>query len=176
MTTEDDFQAALDAVPNDWQTRLVFADWLQDRGDPRAEGYRTLGLLRFRPLRIEDGDEAAWTAGASDNTSHRNHPIHGRAMVDRDWYDLVAPPTPRVHGWQSANWWAYFHTRRECEDALALAFARLPPDRRAELLASEPFIPKPKAEKKPTKKKAKPAKKKPSRRKPPGETRKRRSG
>lgn len=26
MTTEDDFQAALDAAPEDYQTRLVFAD------------------------------------------------------------------------------------------------------------------------------------------------------
>lgn len=30
MTTEDDFQAVLDADPSDWQTRLVFADWLQE--------------------------------------------------------------------------------------------------------------------------------------------------
>ena len=43
MTTEDDFQAALDANPNDWQTRLVFADWLDERGDVRASGYRALG-------------------------------------------------------------------------------------------------------------------------------------
>ena len=37
MTTEDDFQQALDANPDDHHTRLVFADWLQERGDPRAE-------------------------------------------------------------------------------------------------------------------------------------------
>ncbi len=30
MTTEDDFQTALDAAPDDWQTRLVFADWLDE--------------------------------------------------------------------------------------------------------------------------------------------------
>ena len=51
MTTEDDFQAALDTNPGDWQTRLVFADWLQERDDPRAEGYRALGLLRRAPAR-----------------------------------------------------------------------------------------------------------------------------
>ncbi len=50
MTTEDDFQAALDANPDDWQTRLVFADWLDERGDARAEGYRALGANRLRPL------------------------------------------------------------------------------------------------------------------------------
>src|SRR5204863_136709 len=49
VTTEDDFQNALDADPADWQTRLVFADWLQERGDVRAEGYRALGRTRFYP-------------------------------------------------------------------------------------------------------------------------------
>src|SRR5262245_22994715 len=49
MTTEDDFQNALDANPNEHHTRLVFADWLQERGDPRAEGYRALGRLRRVP-------------------------------------------------------------------------------------------------------------------------------
>src|SRR5262249_13386737 len=50
VTTEDDFQNALDAQPGDWQTRLVFADWLQDRSDPRAEGYRALGMNRIVPI------------------------------------------------------------------------------------------------------------------------------
>jgi uncharacterized protein (TIGR02996 family) len=38
VTTEDDFQSALDKDPEDWQTRLVFADWLQEHNDLRAEG------------------------------------------------------------------------------------------------------------------------------------------
>lgn len=48
MTTEDDFQAA--THPDDWQTRLVFADWLEECGDPRAVGYRALGFRRLHPL------------------------------------------------------------------------------------------------------------------------------
>jgi uncharacterized protein (TIGR02996 family) len=51
MTTEDDFQNWLDEHPDDHHTRLVFADWLQERGDPRAEGYRALGRLRRWPHR-----------------------------------------------------------------------------------------------------------------------------
>jgi uncharacterized protein (TIGR02996 family) len=173
VTTEDDFQRALDADPADWQTRLVFADWLQDCNDPRAEGYRVLGATHFCPYRVSDSTGSAWTAGADDNSAHRNHPEHGRAMVTRDWYDLVRPPTRKVHDWQSANWWAYFETRRACEDSLARAFAGLPPERRVELLAAPPFIPagkppapkKPRVKKKPRTKK-KPAAKKPNRRKP----------
>jgi uncharacterized protein (TIGR02996 family) len=49
MTTEDDFQRALDADTTDWQTRLVFADWLEEQGDPRADGYRALGVLKKWP-------------------------------------------------------------------------------------------------------------------------------
>ena len=58
MTSEDDFQAALDTSPDDWQTRLVFADWLQERGDPRAEGYRALAVHRRIPVGVVRPD--AW--------------------------------------------------------------------------------------------------------------------
>src|SRR3954452_8555626 len=60
MTTEDDFQAALDTHPDDWQTRLVFADWLQERGDPRADGYRALGLLRRCPHHYTGDSPPSW--------------------------------------------------------------------------------------------------------------------
>src|SRR5262249_14717448 len=45
VTTEDEFQQLLDANPEDRQTRLVFADWLQERNDPRAEGGRAIAVL-----------------------------------------------------------------------------------------------------------------------------------
>lgn len=52
MTTEDDFQAALDANPDDWQTRLVFADWLEEHAgevvctkcDPDHRGHIYTGM------------------------------------------------------------------------------------------------------------------------------------
>ena len=149
MTTEDDFQAALDAHPEDWQTRLVFADWLEERGDPRAEGYRALAAKHFCPFRFTEHTRFAWLAGADDNGEHNKHPIHGRAMVPRDWYDRVKPPAPKVHHWQSGRWWAYFHTRRECEEVLTQAFTQLSQKRRTELLAAEPFVPPKKPAKKP---------------------------
>jgi uncharacterized protein (TIGR02996 family) len=36
MPNELDFLSAIQAVPEDTTTRLVFADWLEDHGDPRA--------------------------------------------------------------------------------------------------------------------------------------------
>jgi uncharacterized protein (TIGR02996 family) len=40
MTTETDFLASIHAEPDDVMNKLVFADWLEDHGDPRA------GLVR----------------------------------------------------------------------------------------------------------------------------------
>jgi uncharacterized protein (TIGR02996 family) len=50
MTSEDDFQAKLDETPYDWQTRMVFADYLGDLDDPRAEGYRLMGVRCRTPV------------------------------------------------------------------------------------------------------------------------------
>jgi uncharacterized protein (TIGR02996 family) len=43
--TEDDFHEALRADPHDLVLRLVFADWLEERGDPRGELLRLTHLL-----------------------------------------------------------------------------------------------------------------------------------
>ncbi len=134
MTTEDDFQRALDANPRDWHTRLVFADWLDDRDDPRAAGFRAIALHKRYPLSARDAgldtDGFWWHRGplASD-TSHNN--------VPDDWFALLPPASGN-----GSFWPAYRHDsdsllpRRACESALALAFAELPPERRAELLSA----------------------------------------
>lgn len=126
MTTEDDFQAALDANPKDWQTRLVFADWLEERNDPRAEGYRALGVLRLRPSPghhygkpLHDRPERWWARASSESEHKYRH-------LPADWYRLVD---------DSGLSLTSFRGRRKAEDAAARAFAKLPAERRAELLA-----------------------------------------
>lgn len=145
MTTEDDFHAALDARPEDWQTRLVFADWLDERGDPRAEGYRALGGRRNYP--VQDTLD-----------HHRGHWVHGCWFYHTDDHDSIRTNFPatcldcnelpadwvfeanriRDSGSHNRVWCGYVKTRREAEDAAALAFANLPAERRAELLAGAP--------------------------------------
>src|SRR5207248_6755608 len=49
MVSEDAFQAALDDDPSNSCLRLVFADWLEEQGDWRAEGFRWLGSLGKYP-------------------------------------------------------------------------------------------------------------------------------
>jgi uncharacterized protein (TIGR02996 family) len=45
MTDEDAFVQALLAAPGDTSLRLVYADWLEERGDPRGEYLRLLVLI-----------------------------------------------------------------------------------------------------------------------------------
>lgn len=128
MTTEDDFQAALDADPTDWQTRLVFADWLQDRDDPRAEGYRALGVLRLRT-----GDSPHYPCWWSHTECAGVPPERRYAQLPHYWFDQIAMSAKNTN-----LWWLDYTTRRAAEDAAAFAFLELPAARRAELLATVP--------------------------------------
>ena len=127
MTTEDDFQNALDLRPEDWHTRLVFADWL----DPRASGYRAIAFLRRYPLHgpDEERDTTWWhTDPRADVTSWHN-------IIPEDWVALLPSGEGNKQFWPELTDTGHVRTRRECENALALAFAQLPPERRAELLS-----------------------------------------
>ncbi len=132
MTTEEDFQHALDANPNDWQTRLVFADWLQDRDDPRAEGYRAMGFLRARPVDIWFDDDGApfWGIVAPKVGWGPQVPEVGAIPWARDVACEFEQQCP-----QDYRTWRCHYSRRAAEDAIALAFAALPAERRDDLLS-----------------------------------------
>ena len=127
MTTEDDFQRALDSNPEDWQTRLVFADWLQERGDPRADGYRALGVNRRVP---DTRSTLMFRYTSAPAVSFGIDPQH-TYVLPLDWYKLADSEWDK-----SACGPFYKVTRRAAEDTAALAFARLPAARRAELLTA----------------------------------------
>lgn len=121
--TEDDFHAALDARPDDHITRLVFADWLDERDDPRAAGYRALGARRRRPCHVPSRERFAgggWHWGGQ--SAQRPYANLGEAWFIQLMADV----------YEGAQ--IDFGSRRAAEDAAALAFARLPAERRAELL------------------------------------------
>ena len=48
--TDEDFVAAIEASPEDSAQRAVYADWLEERGDPRAELVRIEDELWRRPI------------------------------------------------------------------------------------------------------------------------------
>jgi uncharacterized protein (TIGR02996 family) len=123
VTTEYDFWKLLEENPDDYQTRLIFADWLQDRNDDRAEGMRALGLLRLRPL-----PSLAGTFGWCCLEMYKD--LRSQAVCDlpTDWYALL-PGTPH-------RACTPFPNRPVAEGLAALAFTRLPPERRTALLES----------------------------------------
>jgi uncharacterized protein (TIGR02996 family) len=77
MSEEDRFLQAILASPADAAVRLVYADWLEDRADPRAE-YLRLGA---RITGLPGGDEA--TAAA------RRRMLQLRPMLPPPWLALL---------------------------------------------------------------------------------------
>lgn len=128
MTEEDAFHAMIDAAPEDNAPRLVFADWLEERGDERAEGYRALGRLWLYPCR--DGADSCWWIS---DVSGMN-PTHN--YLPDDWYVAVSGgPWNQQIAWR---WPRDGGDNRKIHDAAALAFLRLPAKRRRELLTLRP--------------------------------------
>jgi uncharacterized protein (TIGR02996 family) len=134
VTTEDDFQNQLDRHPEEHQTRLVFADWLEERGDPRAEGYRALGTLKLYPRWVPKSpvqwyhtDRLEYWKGSGEEYCH----------LPGDWFDACEGGKGRNLEKDKPFYLWHYQTKCAAEDAAALAFARLPPERRAELLAGK---------------------------------------
>jgi uncharacterized protein (TIGR02996 family) len=115
VNDEAAFQAFLDEQPDNHFAREVFADWLEEQGDPRGPGYRALGRGEFECVREKDG-WFYWCHLHPDN----------RGYLPTTWWHYVCggPEMPKD-----------FPSRRAIENAAALAFSRLPPDRQAALLA-----------------------------------------
>jgi uncharacterized protein (TIGR02996 family) len=139
VTTEDDFQQQLDANPDDWQTRLVFADWLQERDDPRADGYRALAAIGRRAKDCQMAADSSgrpgplkFIFGDGRVTVQEFLVRYGPCMIPLDWFDLLPPKSDSR---KSRIYWKYFDSRREADDTAARVFANLPAARRAELLA-----------------------------------------
>lgn len=142
MTTEDDFQNALDAEPDDWQTRLVFADWLEEQGDPRAEAYRHY-LTRPDIKVFRDPDsESAWTWFNGRYFSRGSYADRvDNSFIPDDLFALLEDGIQTRRNEPNDDYggqaWRDYPNRRAAEDALARAFAMLPAPRRAELISAE---------------------------------------
>lgn len=145
MTTEDDFQRQLDANPDDHQTRLVFADWLEEHGDPRAAGYRALGALGRRPnyYKGHPGQIGPYVLPEWDwGTTHNPHSQEGKSyhnmphFLPDDWHKLIPHQVVNGYGETDQEYWRYHPDRRDADDAAAHAFSQLPPERQQEIMNS----------------------------------------
>lgn len=119
MSDEDAFHARLDADPKDTPGRLVFADWLDERGDPRAAGYRALGDLGIAPRWNEIFPDWSYAC---------------------DWHGRLASGVHYLpERWSTVLEDKHVHkSRRRLEDAAALAWLRLARDEQAAILAATP--------------------------------------
>lgn len=149
MTDEEGFQSHLDAYPDDHVCRLAFADWLQDRGDERAEGYRALGLLQVYPNEFGDWLDSGKRFYCYHNGTVRGSgvPLQDWHVLPQDWLDLTQDEEYRMmdrkfyHPTEgTALSSCIAESRRFLEDAAALAFLKLPVARRAELLAQPVLV------------------------------------
>lgn len=134
MTSEYEFQAAIDDQADDAHCRLVFADFLEERGDRRAEGYRALGVLRkyvvvYEP---EDGDFCWFNSDPFLKDAFNCLPSDWFALLSGGLQTKGGKPIKATAEFVGA--WLDWPSRRTAEDAAALAFLKLPPERRAELL------------------------------------------
>ncbi len=123
MNDEEAFQARLDEHRDDYVCRLVFADWLEERDDPRAAGYRALGVFRKYPDHFLQ---------SQSSFGHETWPWwrgeHSHDHIPNDWYGLLEEyPT-------EGTVFKDYHSRQKADDAAAIAFSKLPSDRQKELL------------------------------------------
>lgn len=123
MSEQLAWNATLDASPEDTGLRLVYSDWLRDRGDPRADGYAAIGTYgvvlkrpdKFPALMVD-------TVVPDHDQFMRHRQIHGPHLIPAWWFRAVtARLDPRNQRYQRD--FDPLPTRRTCEDALALAWS-----------------------------------------------------
>ncbi len=129
MITEDDFQNHLDQHPDDHQTRMVLADFLQENNDPRANGYRALGKLRKHALDESPNWGHQYTHDQNNTKYLNGEEMYKDHQIPKDWLDI----TPKVH-LRDNSYWRVEDSRKALEDRLAHSFNKLPPERQHELL------------------------------------------
>jgi len=134
--TVDALHRHLNAHPGDHQARLILADALEDVPELEhlAEGYRALAALDRLPFPNGGGHllERSWATWSTPEQDNRGKDL---SALPADWCGLIRDAGAVCEGSRKGHFMIVFHTRRESEDAAALAFSRLPAARRAELLA-----------------------------------------
>jgi uncharacterized protein (TIGR02996 family) len=94
MSEDQPFLRAILAAPEDAATRRLYADWLEERGDPRAEylrlaaqlaaapvGYQAAPGIRRRMIQLRTQLPAPWLAILGDYRSSAPDPDHARVEL-----------------------------------------------------------------------------------------------
>lgn len=123
MTPEEAaFQAQLDADPYDQNARAAFADWLEDRGDPRAAAVRELWRMGWAPLVRERDGFSVGTHAVEMGTQRPD-----TSVISLGWWNRVkevcrTANRPIVLDEWSDVQFAWWETRLACESAVIAAY------------------------------------------------------
>ncbi len=129
MLTETDWQHTLDTCDPAERSALllIFADWLEDRGNRRAKGYRALGINGRCPMPSDRYGRLEWRCyGDGEMTDDP-------ASLPADWWEELAGELPATPTTVLREYLEY-DSRREMDNAAAKSFARLPLARQHSLL------------------------------------------
>lgn len=106
---ESFFHRALENHNDDSAARLLFAEWLGGRGDPRADGYRYMAISLKHPYR----SYATWEWWNIDSANEEQIRLPSHLWIK---LPVSAPPGyPRCKEWGS---------RRQAEEALCKLLSR----------------------------------------------------
>jgi len=110
VATEDDFHRLLDAEPDNFDARGIFADWLEQCGDWRAAGYRWMWEKEKVPQHFVFNGVDDWNWRAD------NYYLDGQGKVYTagvgEFFLMLTGFYDERHAWRA---WL---TRREAEEAL----------------------------------------------------------
>ncbi len=126
MDNEEAFQRALDEKPDDHFLRMVFADYLDEIGDPRGPGYRALGETMTWPTEVHDGDGKWWYSHGVRKGRHWG--------LGKVWFEKIQ------HKHKTEEFLPYYAnpyvkmSRREVDDEVTIAFSRLTPKQQREVI------------------------------------------
>jgi hypothetical protein len=140
MTTLDDFKRLLNANPENTDTLLILADWLDDGNGLYGAGYRAMGVLRLYPYHFSATKAQCWGFINADGRLHNSQMPCNQLPVD--WFDRieetrhVIPSSYYTH--PRHNWHTPVGNDRYGPfllfKAAAKAFCKLPVERQQELL------------------------------------------
>jgi uncharacterized protein (TIGR02996 family) len=120
MDTAEDFEAQLDANDRDWELRMVYADWLEERGDQelaRAQRWMVKhGCYPYGDMQIKCW--ANFSIGPGDRSKLPNHVWE--AVRQQGGHVEREGVVDSIEGS-----YRYYGTRRQCERVLANALATL---------------------------------------------------
>lgn len=132
MNEEAAFFAAINENPGDSTTRLVFADWLDDRGDPRGAGFRAivrLGIVPVKSVSKDRSDGYVWYVwNVAKYTSYKwRKPLPGNsyscAMLPKRWFLLLEGFTESDDSSnEGGSWWRAWDSLAEAQSAIAKAY------------------------------------------------------